>query len=312
MSIAAGIPKVLGADIVTVVLETDVPGDFRIAGHHGGDPRLLGSRIDPGEGITGQALTERAFVRVDRYERPAYPSSVLSLDLPDAVATAAVPILAEERVIGGLAVFRRDLGRPFGDLDREVLEVLAGQIGLAILNSRLQQELRDASIRDALTGLHNRRHLDASLDRILAARARLAPTAPAPLSAILFDLDHFGRVNKEHGHAAGDAVLRGFGAILASRFRSGDIVARYGGEEFLVVLDGATREQAAAAAEAVGAAFRATELHPPGASATVRLTVSAGVASLGAGGATAADLLARCDEGLRAAKRAGRDRVVTA
>ena len=69
------------------------------------------------------------------------------------------------------------------------------------------------------------------------------------MAAILFDLDHFGAFNKRHGHRIGDTVLRTFGSILEARFRTSDIVARYGGEEFLVILDGASLDEATRAAE---------------------------------------------------------------
>ena len=80
-------------------------------------------------------------------------------------------------------------------------------------------------------------------------RRRLSCSALPFRARFLFDLDLFGAFNKRHGHKTGDAVLRTFGTMLASRFRTSDIVARYGGEEFLVVLDGASLDEARRAAE---------------------------------------------------------------
>ena len=167
------------------------------------------------------------------------------------MTSAAAPILADDAVNGALAVARLDLAAPYTQLELEVLPIVAGHVGLAIANAALLAQVADAAIRDPLTGLFNRRHLDAALERLLAARDRLDAGERRPVAAILFDLDHFGAFNKRHGHGIGDTVLRTFGSILRARFRASDIVARYGGEEFLVILDGASLDEATRAAEEV-------------------------------------------------------------
>ena len=167
------------------------------------------------------------------------------------------------------------------------------------------------AIRDGLTGLYNRRHFDAAFDQILATHRRHHTGDDVHgLSVILFDLDHFGLFNKEHGHQVGDDVLRRFADVLRSRARASDLVARYGGEEFVVVLDGAGSADAVGVAEAVRVAFGAGETI--GAESTVlRATVSAGVSTL-ADDSTREGLLRAADVGLYMAKRAGRDRIVAA
>jgi diguanylate cyclase (GGDEF)-like protein len=227
-----------------------------------------------------------------------------------AVVTVAVPIVRDTDVLGAVSLVRVDLARPYSALDIEVAPIVAGQVALAIANAQLHTQVADAAIRDPLTGLANRRHLDAWLERLGAARERLPLDERRPLSAILFDLDHFGAFNKRHGHKVGDAVLRTFGAMLAGRFRASDIVARYGGEEFLVVLDGASLDEARRVAEEVRAAFAASTISAP--SGQLTATVSAGCSALGPSVSSVGVLLEVADVALQMAKRGGRNQVVAA
>jgi diguanylate cyclase (GGDEF)-like protein len=169
------------------------------------------------------------------------------------------------------------------------------------------ERMADRAVRDPLTGLHNRAYLEAAAKR-LGTRQRHGDKA-APLAAIMFDLDHFGQFNKQHGHQAGDAVLRRFAELLRQRFRGGDVVARFGGEEFVVLLDNATRDDAIRAADDIRSrladapiSFDGSELHA---------TVSAGCAELN-GYSSVAELLTAADVALSQAKRAGRNMVVAA
>src|SRR6185369_2906759 len=188
---------------------------------------------------------------------------------------AAVPLIRDDVVVGALTILRQDLDRPFAPDELEALPVVAGLVALAITNTFLHAEVTELSVRDALTGLFNRRHLDATIARMQAARARRTVTNRDRTAAIIFDLDHFGAINKKQGHQAGDAVLRAFADVLRGRFRESDLVARYGGEEFVAILDGAAAEQAASIAEEIRATFKTVRV--PSADGTpISATVSAG------------------------------------
>ena len=130
-------------------------------------------------------------------------------------------------------------------------------------------------------------------------------------SAILFDLDHFGRVNKKYGHRVGDRVLRLFADTLRARARASDLVARYGGEEFVVILDNASREDATKIAETVRTAF-AKQTVDSGTGDELDTTVSAGCSTLEAWEVEGSVLLERADVALAMAKAGGRDQVVAA
>jgi diguanylate cyclase (GGDEF)-like protein len=213
-------------------------------------------------------------------------------------------------------------GRPLGRIlvIRDVSEQQARQAAIEALNARLVEqvevierlraELAEEAVRDPLTGLHNRRHLDRALRADLASRPRTGG-----LAVLVVDVDHFKSVNDRLGHAAGDRVLTAVAGTLAAAVRDGDTAARLGGEEFVLVLPGAGHAQALERAERVRRTVAlARHAVDGGALGAVELgvTVSIGVAVCPADGTTADALLAAADRALYAAKAAGRDRVVAA
>jgi diguanylate cyclase (GGDEF)-like protein len=163
------------------------------------------------------------------------------------------------------------------------------------------QALHEASVRDYLTGLHNRRFLFDTGEVLFASARR----GQIQLSIAMLDIDHFKRVNDTHGHDAGDAVLRRVARILRDRFRQTDIVARMGGEEFCVLAVNMGPADAARVFESVRATIAAEVI--AWCDTTVAVTISSGVAC--ELGDTLAATLARADALLYRAKAAGRDRV---
>jgi two-component system cell cycle response regulator len=172
----------------------------------------------------------------------------------------------------------------------------------SIIVSRAGRHWRD-SIYDRLTGLPNRRYIERRLEEALAAARRTR----RPLVLALADLDHFKQINDRHGHAAGDAVLRHVAAALRQWFRRTDVIARYGGEEFVILFPEAEPSVAAERLERLRAGLAEQPVRLSG--ATVPLTLSLGVAVFPADGEEPADLLARADQRLYAAKQAGRNRL---
>jgi diguanylate cyclase (GGDEF)-like protein len=309
--VASGAAAVIPADSVVLVNRDQSTGGYVINAIAGGDRTVIGKEVLAGEGITGKAISARNVVVEDRLERSHFPKSVADAEHPEAYAAMAAPMVIGDQVVGVVTWLRADLNRSFTSQEREVAGLLAGKVGLALANARLHEQTRDAAIRDPLTGLHNRRHFDAAVEREDALRRRVPAEHRSMRSAILFDLDHFGKVNKRFGHQVGDRVLRLFADTLRARARASDLVARYGGEEFVVVLDNATREDAAAIAEDVRATY--AKLAVETASGTpLTTTVSAGCASLEPWEVEGSLLVERADVALAMAKAAGRDQVVVA
>ncbi len=166
---------------------------------------------------------------------------------------------------------------------------------------RQNQELQVLATRDPLTHAFNRRCFFDQLKNFWSASVRYNHA----LSCIMLDVDHFKDINDTHGHAVGDAVLRGLAVIMAKTLRTADIICRYGGEEFCVLLPHTQIEEALRAAEKLREAVESTEL------AGVRLTVSVGVSSIGCGADAPERLIDRADRSLYEAKRLGRNRVVS-
>lgn len=175
-----------------------------------------------------------------------------------------------------------------------------GALSLALNQSRLARGHKLDAETDALTGLFNRRALFGTVPADLVA----------PVAAIVFDVDQFKRVNDIHGHQVGDEVLRVFGEILTASTRRGDVAARLGGEEFALILPVTSLDEALMIAERVRMRFcRHSFASPAGA---LLCTVSAGVVACDAGQADRDELLRAADAALYGAKRAGRNRVVSA
>lgn len=161
--------------------------------------------------------------------------------------------------------------------------------------------LAELSVTDTLTGARSRAEFLQQADKA-AAEAR---ATGAPLTLLYLDIDHFKRLNDVHGHAAGDAVLRGMSEVLQQALRSGDLLGRLGGEEFCVLLRHQGEDQARALAERLRRLL-AEVPRPDG-----QLTVSAGIAGLREG-ESVGHTLHRADLAMLQAKQSGRDRVCVA
>lgn len=189
---------------------------------------------------------------------------------------------------------------------RMVIARIAEHYALSLVNLRLRETLKQDSIRDALTGMYNRRYMEGSLER----ETRRAERHKKSVGVIILDVDHFKLFNDTHGHEAGDIVLHELGLFLRRNTRGEDIACRYGGEEFLLIMPDANLENTRQRAETLREEIRKLQIHYQ--YKPLQVTVSIGVASLPEHGTTVKDVLKIADSALYQAKSEGRDRVVIA
>jgi diguanylate cyclase (GGDEF)-like protein len=217
-------------------------------------------------------------------------------ELPE--PSACVPTIVGGEVIGSVIV---QVPEALDAAPTEDLETSVTTAGPVIANLRNLAIAERRAATDALTGLANHRSVADTLNRMVAQAGR----AKTPLAAIMFDLDHFKRVNDIHGHAKGDEVLATVAAVVQNNVRDSDFLGRYGGEEFVVLLPATSRDGGAMLAEKLRESIEELEIPD----LDRRLSASFGVAVLPHDAVNGEQLLRAADRALYAAKNAGRNRV---
>jgi diguanylate cyclase (GGDEF)-like protein len=173
------------------------------------------------------------------------------------------------------------------------------------IESAYHEAIHNMAIQDGMTGIHNKRFFMEFLDREIAVASRHGH----PLTLVMFDVDHFKKVNDTHGHLAGDAVLKDLCARIRPRIRREDLFARYGGEEFACVLPSTALPGGIVFGEHLRTIIEERPCAFDG--GAIPFTISVGVTTLHReNGVDTAGLIKRADENLYAAKRGGRNRVV--
>jgi diguanylate cyclase (GGDEF)-like protein len=197
-----------------------------------------------------------------------------------------------------IGMLARAFNRMSDKLARQYMELRESKLRI----EKLALQLRELSMRDALTQLHNRRYFDEHGSRLFQHAVRYH----RPFSVMLADIDHFKRINDNYSHAMGDEVLRRIGDILGTKVRSSDLVARYGGEEFVIAFPETDLHQAHETCESLRKRIESYpwhELHPD-----LKVTMSMGLSS----DARVKDLYAMLDAAdslLYRAKHGGRNQV---
>ena len=221
-----------------------------------------------------------------------------------ALGTLEIPMMARGKVYG-LLLFVTEAADSFQVLldSRRLGQALADSMSLALSNIALREKLRTQSLRDPLTGLYNRRYMADALERYVS----LAERHGGATAVLMIDLDNFKRLNDDHGHAKGDAVLRDVAGQLLGGLRPADIVCRYGGEELLVIMPECALEEAVLRANTLRVRIEGlSDMHG------AQISASFGVAAIPETSTSAADLVPMADAALLQAKRDGKNRVIAA
>ena len=228
-----------------------------------------------------------------------------------------VPVAGKGEIIGLLVieVSARDF---FSNRHLRLAMNLVDYVAVALQNARAYSEMQEQAATDPLTGLRTRRWFFDHAEKLFSQATRYG----TDLSILISDVDHFKRVNDDHGHLTGDRALRALASLFLQEMRTADAVCRYGGEEFAVLLPHTSLQDAVAIAERLRR--RASEVTVEG--TNWKLSISVGVTSLREATGLDAEgleqhdtdpsmglnrLIAEADEALYRAKHGGRDRVVT-
>lgn len=264
--------------------------DLRLSAFYGGVPRPLLGKFD---------AAKHGFL---------FPR-----DLPLPGNMALLPLARHGRIIGSLNLGSNDPNRFTRGLATDFLERLAAVVAVCVENVCITERLKNISLTDPLTGVHNRRYFDERLreETGLALRRR------SPLVCLLLDVDHFKRINDGHGHQVGDWVLREVAGRIKSQLRLSDSLSRYGGEEFAALLAQTDEPQALAIAERIRRSIADRPFELPE-QVTLTVTLSVGLSAVPAVPGSRdleramRDLVEAADRALYRAKDSGRNRVVNA
>jgi diguanylate cyclase (GGDEF)-like protein len=231
------------------------------------------------------------------------PAAVVCLGLSGVVFLVHIPVL----LLLGAAT---DSTQPLGGfwfviiaVQGTIHNIAAAFLLLAMAKERVELHYKTASRIDPLTGAFNRRSFVASAKQVLARTGH----DDRAVALLLFDLDHFKKINDTFGHQCGDDVLKLFCRIASAHLRPNDVFGRLGGEEFAALLPGADAARAHAVASAILTAFETAGQDL--AHAGLKTTASAGIATSATADLSFDDLFTAADRGLYKAKRAGRNRV---
>ncbi len=248
---------------------------------------------------TRRVLVDQVVSIVDVADPHADPAEVRLLREEGSETLVMLPLVAKGESIG-LVDLTSNTSIAIDAQRLELARTMANEAAMALENARLYEDARALADRDQLTGFFNHRYLQERLGEevVRAGRSR------TPLSFLMIDLDDLKLVNDTFGHLFGDRVLAWTAERIRATLRASDVAARYGGDEFAVILPDTDREGAGGAAERVLDAF-AAEPFESGDRGSVPIGVSIGIATLGADGRTAQELIAAADAALYAVKRRG-------
>jgi diguanylate cyclase (GGDEF)-like protein len=259
--------------------------------------KVKGIKLKTGQGVAGWVAEKGEPVIVhDASLDPRFFDGVDKISNFVTRNIVCVPLRTKDRILGSIEVINKNSGS-FDSDDMLILTALANQVAVAIENARLYEE----SIVDGLTGLYQRKYFELRLEEELKRSQKYKH----PLNLVMIDIDYFKRVNDEHGHLMGDAVLKEVASVFKKSIRLEDVVARYGGEEFVLIMPHTSVENMRKTGERLRTEIEEMEI------SGIRITISVGIGHFDGKEMdfNHRDLINRADRALYLSKKRGRNRV---
>jgi len=292
------------SDVAYLFVKDEETGVFSVKAKVGTDSEhLLGLKLNSRDKLFSKLIDTNQPLTIDK-------ENALSPDIKDAFykdfklhSTLAMPVHLKGEIIGILGIGNKDEGTVYMKDDKELLEVFARQISIAIKNDILAQQLKELEIKDALTGLYNeafiRNRLEEEIKRAIVYRR--------PCAYILFNIDNFRQFHDNFGLPQADAALKKVASLIRGSVTEIDRVARVEDNEFAVVLPEKNKRQAQEIAEEIRKKINFTFSKEK--DANMKLTVSGGISENPLDGINALELITKAKEALNFAKREGKNRI---
>jgi len=305
----SAVEKILNAGEASFFLPTVDGKQLKLHLSYGLPPGLTRDlSINMGEGFIGYTAVKRVIMTKKDF---AKESNIVRERIEETTHSGlntemCAPLYFRDELIGVVNLARMGACT---ELEKVIMRTIASIGAMAMENAKLFEKTQHLADTDGLTQLFNKRKFKELLE-IEASRITRYKDIGHMLSFIMFDIDHFKSYNDQHGHPAGDEVLRRIGQLLRENTRQIDIPARYGGEEFIIIVPHVNKEGAFRLAERIRylvekEKFPGEETQPGG-----KLTISGGIASYPEDASDTESALQSADKALYAAKRAGRNKVI--
>jgi diguanylate cyclase (GGDEF)-like protein len=263
--------------------------------------KIMDSRSDFGEGITGWAALHREPVRTNQAHLDPRTKTVPGTPPDEAEALITVPLIARDLVKGVLNIYRLGEHASFSDEEFELTTRFADAAALALDNAQIRARLEYQAQTDSLTGLYNHRYFH---ERLRAELTR-ANRSRDSVAVLMLDIDDFKRVNDVYGHGSGDQVLTDLAELLRGVLRGSDVVCRLGGEEFGMIMPGGGATEARALARRLRDSLAEVEFGPAG-----KITISVGVSEGPDHAMNPRELVACAEAAMMTAKARGKNQIV--
>jgi diguanylate cyclase (GGDEF)-like protein len=263
--------------------------------------KILNSRSEFGEGITGWAALHREPVRTNQAHLDPRTKTVPGTPADEPEALITVPLIARDMVKGMLNIYRLGEEAAFSDEEFELTTRFADAAALALDNAQIRAQLEFQAQTDSLTGLYNHRYFH---ERLRAELTRASRSREA-VGLLMLDIDDFKRVNDVYGHGSGDHVLTELAELLRAAIRGSDVVCRLGGEEFGVIMAGGDAGDALTLARRLTDTLAEVEFGAAG-----KITISVGISQGPDHAMNPRELVACAEAAMMTAKARGKNQIV--